>query len=150
MKPEIPESIKTEHENLKTDFKNVIASGGKVTQKAKILADILYPHFLKEEETLLPQLGLLLMLAGGKWDIESEEILLTADKLQTEFHELQKEHEKVLKALQDLKIAAKKENNFYAEKFVYDLTLHAQIEEQVLYPAVLLIGRYLEHVKQKK
>lgn len=150
MKAEIPQSIQVEHENLKADFKNVIASGGKVAQKAEILADVLYPHFTKEEETMLPQLGLLLILAGGKWDIESEDILLTADRLQAEFQELKKEHEKILKALEGLKSAAKEENNFYAEKFVYDLSLHAQIEEQVLYPAVVVIGRYLDHIKHKK
>lgn len=149
MKLEVPQSLKTEHENLLADFKNVIASGGKTAKKAEIFSKTVYPHFLKEEETILPLLGLLLTLAEGKWDIESEDLLLSADKIKKDFKELKKEHEKIIKILQDLKVIAKKENNFYAEKFVNDLTLHAQMEEQVLYPAVLLIERYLGHVKNK-
>lgn len=148
MKLEVPESLRIEHENLKADFKDVLASGGKVAQKAKLLADILYPHFLKEEESLLPHLGLLLNLAQGKWDIESEDILLTAGELQKQYYELSDEHKKIIKALQKLHEAAKEENNLPADRFVQDLTLHAQIEEQILYPAVMLIGRYLKHLKK--
>lgn len=150
MKPEVPESLKTEHKNLKTELNNLIEGNGKVSQKAQILAKLLNPHFDKEEESVLPHLGLLLILVEGRWDVISEEIFLTADKLQKEFYELLEEHKQILKAAKDLETISEGENNSCGKKFAKDITLHAQIEEQVLYPAVMLIDKYLKTFKQKK
>lgn len=150
MKPEVPESLKLEHRSLRDELDKIIKSDGKVSQKAQILAELLNPHFIKEEESVLPHLGLLLILVEGKWDVISEEIFLKADKLKTEFFELLEEHKKIAAAYKDLEAVAKEENNSCAEKFAGDIALHAQIEEQVLYPAVILIDKYLRELKQGK
>lgn len=147
MKPKIPQSLKTDHENLHSELAAVISSGGKVAQKAQVVADTLHPHFLKEEESVLPPLGILLSLAEGEWTVASDEILSMADKLEKEFSVMLYEHEQIVGALDDLDAAAKEEHNALAQKFVKDLKLHAQIEEQVLYPAVIVTGKYLRKLK---
>jgi hypothetical protein len=55
----IPESLEAEHEELHQQLYKGIKMGGKVGEAAKAVADILHPHFKKEEEYALPPLGLL-------------------------------------------------------------------------------------------
>src|SRR5690606_34513670 len=54
------------------------------------------------------------------------------------------EHEAIGKALDELEEAAEAEGKLRAAAFARDLRLHAQEEEEVLYPATILIGRYLQ------
>lgn len=146
MKPAVPESLKTEHNNLKDNIKDVIASGGETAQEAKKFASFMEQHFLKEEESILPNLGLLLTLAEGKWIVTSSDIFLMGDQLKKEVSELQEEHKQIIKMLEDLKIKAENENNIGWKKIVEDLMLHVQIEEEILYPATIVVGKYLDEL----
>ena len=58
MELKIPESLELEHKELHEQLFKGIKEGGKVGDAAKAVADILHPHFEKEEEYALP-LGLL-------------------------------------------------------------------------------------------
>jgi hypothetical protein len=59
MEFKIPESLELEHEELHRQLVKTIEEGGKVGEAAKAVADVLHPHFEKEEEYALPPLGLL-------------------------------------------------------------------------------------------
>ena len=63
MEFEIPESLELEHEELHRQLVDAVKEGGKVGEAAKAVADVLHPHFEKEEEYALPPLGLLSSLA---------------------------------------------------------------------------------------
>jgi hemerythrin superfamily protein len=54
------------------------------------------------------------------------------------------EHKAIVVALDNLKTAAKEENKPEHAHFAVKLTLHAQNEEEVLYPAAILVGEYLK------
>jgi hypothetical protein len=60
-----------------------------------------------------------------------------------------KEHKQITTALKKLVIEAKKEKKLDYVKFANKLILHAQTEEEVYYPASILIGKYLK-LKLKK
>jgi hypothetical protein len=60
----IPESLEAEHEELHQHLYKGIKMGGQVGEAAKAVADILHPHFEKEEEYALPPLGLLSSLVS--------------------------------------------------------------------------------------
>lgn len=147
MKPKTPKSIKNGHENLCYDLQEIIALGGRIGEKAKTLEGDMYPHFEKEEKYALPPLGLLLALSEGKWEIDTNAAIEMADMLQLKLFELKQEHDNILKALQDFRTIAHEENIPIAKQFVKDLMLHIEVEDQVLYPATLLIGNYLRHIK---
>lgn len=147
MKPKIPKSIQHGHENLFNEIKKLIEAGGKVGEKAKILNNSMAPHFEKEERYALPPLGLLLILSEGGWEIDTAEAIKMTDTLQSKLAEMTNEHKQLSKLLQDLKVAADEENNTLAKKFVKDLVLHVDLEDQVLYPATLLVGNYLKNIK---
>lgn len=147
MKPKTPKAIKNGHENLCSELQTIVNLGGKIGEKAKFLEEDMYPHFEKEEKYALPPLGLLLALSEGNWDIDSNVAIEMSDMLQLKLSELTKEHENILRALQDFRIVAHEEDIPIAKQFVKDLMLHIEVEDQVLYPATILIGNYLRHLR---
>lgn len=147
MKLKTPKSLKNGHENLCSELKDIITIGGNIGEQAKLLDTRMYAHFQKEEEYALPPLGLLLSLSEGRWEIDSDAAIRMSDMLHSKLSELQKEHGQIAKALHNLKIAAGEENNPQVKQFAKDLTIHVEIEDQVLYPATILIGNYLKHLK---
>lgn len=145
MKPKTPKALKHGHETLYADLDNIISFGGNIGEKAKCLANLLYPHFKKEEEFALPPLSLLLALSQGHWEIDSQAAIEMANKLQDKHAEMKKEHGAIGIALLELRNVAEEENNSKTKRFVKDLTLHVEIEDQVLYPTTILIGNYLKN-----
>jgi hemerythrin HHE cation binding domain-containing protein len=155
MELKIPESLELEHEELHEQLYKGIKEGGKVGEAAKAVADILHPHFEKEEEYALPPLGLLSFLLlegqeqrkGGKSKITQEmknNAISMADRLKTDLSHMIEEHSKIVGALNNLIEIAKIENKKELVQFAEKLKLHAKTEEQVLYPTAILIGEYLK------
>lgn len=147
MKLKIPKALKTGHEILFRELETLIDLGGHIGEKAKVLNDVMAPHFKKEEMYALPPLGLLLTLSEGNWELDTNEAIKMSEMLESKLSELNKEHGNILKVLNDLKHVAKEENNNKAKQFVKDLMLHIDIEDQVLYPATILVGNYLKKMK---
>lgn len=139
----IPAPLKEEHEELHADLVKATRSGGRTGEAAKAVAEALHPHFVKEEEYALPPLGLLSDLAQGKLDPAMLNVLTMTEKLEAELPTMLEEHKAVVAALMKLTEAADAENKPEVARFAEKLILHAQTEEQVLYPAALLVGRYL-------
>jgi hypothetical protein len=146
MELRIPHSLKLEHEELHAELVKATGEGGKVGEAAKVVAKALHPHFVKEDEYALPPLGLLSLLAEGKVEPEMTKVLAMTDKLKAELPHMIQEHQAIVAALQTLVNAAKEEKKIEYVRFAEKLTLHAQTEEEVLYPAAILIG---EHLKLK-
>lgn len=113
-------------------------------EAAKAVANVLHPHFEKEEEYALPPLGLLSTLAEGKITEEMKSVFIMSDKLKADLSHMLKEHKEIVAALDNLIDAAKKENKMEYADFAEKLKLHARTEEEVLYPAAILIGEYLK------
>ena len=118
-------------------------------EAAKMVAKILHPHFVKEEEYAMPPLGLLPLLAEGKVTPDMKDVLAMTDKLKAELSQMLTEHREIVAALQELIAAAKKENKMKYVSFADKLILHAQTEEKVYYPTTILIGEYLKQKVRK-
>lgn len=140
----IPRSLKSEHDELHAELAQATAAGGRVGVAAKEVARLLHAHFVKEEEYAMPPLGLLPALAQGKVTPEMSKALAMSDRLKTDYPQMLKEHRAIVGALEQLASAAKAENRPQHARFAEKLMLHAQMEEQVLYPASILIGEYLK------
>jgi hypothetical protein len=144
MEFQIPRPLKVEHEELHAELAKATKVEGKIGEAARTVAAILHPHFVKEEEYALPPLGLLSLLAAGKVTPEMRDVLPMTDRLQTELQQMLAEHKTIVAALQNLVDAAKRENQMSYAHFAEKLMLHAQTEEEVLYPTAILIGEYLK------
>jgi restriction endonuclease len=141
---EIPKSIKLEHEELHEDLEEATMESGSIGDAAKAVQEVLQPHFLKEEEFALPPLGLLSKLANGQMTLEMKDAIAMAERLRAELNQMLKEHREIVARLKTLTEAALKENKLDYVQFAEKLTLHAQTEEEVLYPAAILVGEYLK------
>ena len=149
MRPKTPKALLSGHEKLFNDMESIASIGGALGEKAKLLSDISRPHFKREEEFALPPLSLLLALSEGNWKIESKTAIKMVDELEAKLTQMKGEHDAIGKVLDNIKNLAENENNQKVKQFVDDLNLHIELEEQVLYPATILIGDYLRHPKTR-
>lgn len=140
----IPRPLKIEHEELHAELAAATKLTGPIGEAARLVAKTLHPHFLKEEEFALPALGLLPLLAKGEILPEMKNALAMTERLKVEVVEMIAEHKAIVATLEKLKDAARKERKTEYERFADKLMLHAQTEEEVLYPTAILIGEYLK------
>ena len=140
----VPKIIEEEHHALHEELEAAIKAGGKTGEAAKLVEERLAPHFKKEEEYALPQLGLLSELAEGKVSADANKAIELSDKLKAELPKMLEEHKGIVEALEGLKRAATEEKSEIGLKFVETLSHHAVNEEQVMYPAAVLVGEYLK------
>jgi hypothetical protein len=142
----IPESLNAEHEELHAALVALTKAPGKVGETARNVATLLHPHFVKEEEYALPPLGLLVTIAEGEVTSEMRTVLAMTDRLKKDLPQMLAEHRQIVGALDQLATAGRLESRTDAERFAEKLRMHAETEEQVLYPAAILVG---EHVRAR-
>lgn len=136
----IPSSVQAEHREIHEALERATHASGRVGAAARALAEVLHPHFVREEEIALPPLGLLAPLAAGEQPPGAAAALAMADSLRRELPRMLDEHTRIRAAVQALRTAAQVEHSVSAERLAEQLALHAQTEEEVLYPAAILVG----------
>lgn len=141
MKFTIPLPLQHEHEALHEQLRLATKISGEVGEAAKRLDQLMHPHFVKEDRFALPPLGLLAALARGEWSAEMAEVLTLTDQLEAELPQMLAEHQGIVAALNTLREAAARTGHRDIVAFAEALTEHAQTEEEVMYPAALLVGQ---------
>lgn len=139
----IPEALRKEHEGLHEELAKLTRLPGKVAEAARKITHHLHDHFQKEQERALPPLGLLHDLAKGPVTPEMAAVLAMTDRLKAELPTLLSKHLQMLGALHKLAEVGRKEMRPAAVHVAEALKLHAEMEEQVLYPAAILVGEHL-------
>lgn len=132
--------MKVEHEELHAGLVALTKAPGKVGEAARNVAVLLHPHFAKEEEYALPPLGLLAAIAQRGVTLEMRAVLPMTEQLKKDLPQMLAEHQQVVGALKTLGEVGRVEGRPDAERFAEKLRLHAETEEQVLYPAAMLVG----------
>jgi iron-sulfur cluster repair protein YtfE (RIC family) len=145
MKLDIPPPLKAEHEELHARLAKATQVPGAVGAAAREVARLLHPHFVKEEAFALPPLGVLARVASGQVTPDMQNAVEMAQRLRGELPEMLAEHQAIVAALEKLRAAANAARLPEHERFAEALVQHAQTEEQVLYPAAILVG---EHIRQ--
>ncbi len=138
----IPKAVQVEHEAIHSALVEATKAPGDVGAAARALAEVLHPHFVREEQVALPPLGLLAPLAAGTAlpGTVSTEALAMTDALRSELPRMLDEHTKIRAAVETLRAAARAGKATKQEQLAEELALHAQTEEDVLYPAAVLVG----------
>lgn len=143
MNIETPRPLKVEHDELHAMLRKATNEPGELGEAAAAVAELMHPHFVKEEAYALPPLGLLRSLSEGKLTPDMSEVLALTDKLKADLGQMLAEHERIVAALEKLSVAASKARKMEYVAFAKALMLHAQTEEEVPYPAAILVGEYL-------
>ena len=143
MKFDIPSSLRGEHRQLH-DF--LAAAGkelGELGESARLVARLLEPHMHKEESFALPPLALLPRLAKGELSREMSEVFAYTDWLKEHLEDMLAEHRAIVGALERLIAAAREQGRVEYAEFAEKLVTHIRMEEQVMYPAAILVGEFL-------
>lgn len=143
-KSDLPRFLLAEHDELHDEIWKATKLGGETGAAAKAVVRVLLPHVLLEEEFGLPPLTVLPRLARGEVTADMEPLIAKAERLKAELPRMLDDHKHIVSALQVLLQAATKENHGGYARFAQKLILHAQMEEEVFYPASILVGEYLK------
>jgi hypothetical protein len=136
-----PQSLKAEHDELHAQLARAIGAGGATGDASAKVAETLQPHFLKRKSMLCRRWDCcrIFLRAGSclrwrrlwQWPIASSRTWARCFRSQ------------IVTSLKALTEAANSEGKGDAAQFAEKLMLHAQTEEEVLYPASILVGEYL-------
>jgi hypothetical protein len=141
-----PKSIAAEHHELHEILARAAAEGGELGRAAQQLEKALAPHFRREEEIATPPLGLLPALATGEPTAEMRSVLPMTTALEAELPQMLREHKAIRAAAATFRKAAVHAKRDEYIRFADSLAAHAGQEEEILYPAAILVGRYIAKV----
>jgi len=144
----IPKSMKLEHEEIHRELRRAIKIPGPVGKAAKHVAEVLHPHFERENEIALPVVGVARELAEGKDSPDFPKALELAVRFKDDYERMLQEHIEIVKALDELERVSKRTKKKNVVEFTERLKLHAQTEEAVTYPAVLMAAKLLQMKQQ--
>jgi hypothetical protein len=136
--------LSMEHREMQEDLARATRAGGETEKAAWQVTRVLFPHVYREEEFAMPPLLLLPRLARGEVTPDMESILAKTDIMKAELPRMVAEHKAIVTALRKLLQAATAEGQAGFASFAQKLIQHAQMEEEVLYPASILVGEYIK------
>ncbi len=140
MELKIPQSIQIEHEELHTEIAHALKAGGRTAEASRRVMKILQPHMAREEEFVAPALALLREVAAGRITQEMAPLAPRIGALKGELPRMLDEHDQMVVALRLLMQAAVEEKQPGFARLAQRLISHAQQEEEILYPAAILVG----------
>jgi hypothetical protein len=143
-KPEVPASIQKEHDDLLAKMYQITLLQDSTGKAATKLYELMQHHFKEEEDYVLPPLGLLPLLAEGKVPDQTKEIIQLTDKLKAQLTHITVEHQLIKAFMDELMQVASKQNHPEIMEFEKELHKHATIEEEVYFPAAIMVGEYLK------
>ncbi|HEY0867536.1 MAG TPA: hemerythrin domain-containing protein [Fimbriimonas sp.] len=141
-RPVVPSALEKEHEEIHQQLVAATQAPGKTGEAAKALAAVLHPHFEREQQIALPPLGALAKMASGQPDPSRKEAIRLSRILAREMPKMLREHKAIASAAKRLEATAVAEGRHEAAELARKLMLHAKTEEQVTYPAAILVGKY--------
>lgn len=145
----VPESLRLRHEAFVAEFTRATKDPGKVGDAARSIEKLAVAHFAKGKEVFKP-LGLLPFLAEGQLPPGHAKAREIAASLRENLPQIRREHRDLIAGLKKLAAAAKEESKPEYAAFAEQLILHIREEEEVFYPAVLLVGETLKQKPDKQ
>ena len=143
MRIQIPKSLRVEHEELHDLLAMVRREPGELGEALRNVARLLEPHFRKEEAFAMPPLGLLARLARHEVSAAMAEVYPHTDWLKNNLPTLMAEHVAIDAAVQEMLQAARAAGRTEYIELAEKLVNHLRMEEEVMYPAAILVGEYL-------
>jgi hypothetical protein len=140
-KSSIPEALRLEHVEIRGVLAGIVADPGPIGAAALRVTRLCLPHFEQEENIVFPVFGFLGDLATGEVRAGMADLLPLVSEFQTSH--AGRQHQMIAAAVQALQQAARAENCAQALEFANRLQVHERIEDEVIYPAVALVGKYL-------
>jgi hemerythrin HHE cation binding domain-containing protein len=139
----VPEALRLDHDEIRAELARATMEPGPIGKAAMRLARYCLPHFEHEEKAVFPAFGVLHDLSLGEVRPEMADILPLISDFSARHDALASQHQSIVSAVEALLQAANKEKNREIADFAYNLRVHEKIEDEVIYPTVILIGNYV-------
>ncbi len=136
----VPESLAEEHEAIFGELRVFAKRDDRVGEAVRDLLRALEPHFEQEDELAMPLLGALRPLSSGKVEGDLNEVISLQSKLAKALPSMLSEHKVILGFIEKAKKEAAKAKLVEVVDSLGGLEHHAKVEEEVLYPAAMLVG----------
>lgn len=143
-KPNVPSSIKQEHNHLLAQIHSFTAYQDSTGLVAIKLDSLMQHHFQEEEDFVLPPLGHLPVLASGEKPAQPNKVIQLTEHLKSQLVHMSAEHQLIKAYLNELKQAADHDHHRAIIEFEKELHNHANTEEEIFFPAAILVGEYLK------
>jgi hemerythrin superfamily protein len=140
----IPEALRLGHDEARAELVRATSMPGRIGEAAGRVARLCLPHFEREEEMVFPVFGVLRELESGKVRPEMAEILPLVSNFKAWHDSLDYQHQAITSAIHALLLASHKEYNREIAEFAYGMRVHERLEDEVIYPMVPVIGRYVQ------
>lgn len=133
-------ALRHEHDEIEQALTAATRESGAVGKAAIELNEVLQPHFAREQQLIIPHLGLAARLVeihdvqGLNW------LPPLTETLQRQLPRMIKDHELIAAKTANLKQAGERTGNRRAVKLAMQLASHAGEEEASIYPLAVLIG----------
>ena len=147
---DIPLSVQAEHKEIHGQLETAMKRTDAIGAAARELAQVLHPHFVREEQIALKPLGALQALARGAHVADADVLRAMADSLERELPRMLDEHKAIAAVVTKLQRAAVAAGAEEWVRFAQQLKQHALAEEEVYYPAAILAGRQLRGMHSAK
>lgn len=142
--PEYPDSAPPAHRELREILTRAVKEGGRTAVAAEAVRGVLYPHMRLEEAFAAPPLSILPRLAAGEISPDMEKIIPISEMMRIQLPRMLEQHRLIVTALRELARAATDEAHPAYVQFAQKVMQHAQQEEEILYPAAIIIGEYVK------
>jgi len=140
----VPDALMRSHDEMRAELVQATMEGGRIAKAAKRVAQLCLPHFEHEEKHVFPVLALLPYLERGILLAEMVDVMPLISNFTAKHDAITDHHQLILAATEELLQAAHKDKTREFTEFAYNLRVHEKIEDEVIYPTVILIGKYLQ------
>jgi hypothetical protein len=140
---QVPQSIRLQHQQIIDRLAALTKKKGPVAAAAQKAMDVLKGHYAREEQFVLPPLGLLPRLAKGEVSKDMEPAIAMAEKTKAALPDLQKDHVEITSLMNELIEVGKKHRDQELVRLATWIANQSLNDVEVAHPTAIFIGNYL-------
>jgi hypothetical protein len=140
----VPNHAMAEHRDTHAHLAALVKQGGDVGEAAQKVLDVLLPHDAREEQFVLPLLGLVDDLADGKVTRDMAWAIPMGEKVIAERNRLYDEHTAIINAVIDLNKAGEAHHDANLVAFAQEIADDEINDGEFVYPVAILVGKLVK------
>jgi hypothetical protein len=140
---QVPQSIRLQHDQIINRLAHLAKRGDKEAAAAQRALTFLKEHYAKEEQFVLPPLGLLPRIAKGEIAKDMEPAVAMADRTKSALADFQNDHIKITSLMNELIAVGKKKKNEELVRLATRVAAQSLNDIEIAQPTTILIGDYL-------